>query len=148
MTLTSSEDGTGDGGNIDEVIWWGNDGHFHFVGDGGNKDDARDYQLSAMGLATRKACNDPECWICVPKPQLPEGVEMMGLYNVYLVYAEDTKNPDINGPVQVLARNEEDAKLKAAFVINPNWDTDFLTILAVELGDVKVKAKPQEVKQV
>ena len=124
---------------------------WHVTGGGGNIDDARDYQLSAMGLATRKACNDPECWICVSKLKLPEGVEMMGLYDVYLVYAEDVRKVEINkNSFPILARDAEDAELKSGLhkSIQASWDTDYLTIFAVRLGDVKVKVKPQEVKQV
>jgi hypothetical protein len=86
----------------------------------------------------------------VIKNTTKEGIEMLGLYNVVLVYAEDRKKPEIQEVRGVIAAGSEDAKVKSGLMakISPDWDADYLTIEAVKVIDVKVKAKPQEVKQV
>lgn len=78
-----------------------------------------------------------------------EGVEIMKLYEVWMVYAEDIKNPFIFYS-RIIARNPEDAKLKNIFAkdIKEEWDIDYLTIIVREIGDVKVKEKPKEVKNI
>jgi hypothetical protein len=84
-----------------------------------------------------------------PKINLPEGVEMKKLYEVYLVYGEDRKKPIVE-KAQVIADSDEDAKVKSGLMakVNPEWDADYLTIAAVEIIEVKVKERPKEVKNV
>jgi len=79
-----------------------------------------------------------------------EGVDIMILYDVYLVYAEDRKNPIVINKFGVIARDEEDAKIKSGLMkeVQDEWDADYLNFICKEIGDVKVKAKPKEVKTV
>jgi len=81
--------------------------------------------------------------------KLPEGVEMKKLYEVYLVYGENRYAPIIHRE-QVIADNEEDAKIKSGLhsKVMASWDSDYLTFRAIEIMDIKVKEKPKEVKQV
>ena len=74
----------------------------------------------------------------------------MTLYDVYLVYAEDRKNPIVHRVFGVIARDEEDAKIKSGLMqqVQDDWDADYLNFICKEIGDVKVKEKPKEVKQV
>ena len=78
-----------------------------------------------------------------------EGVEMKGLFEVYLVYGEDRKEPIVHA-ARVIAASEEDAKIKSGLmpIIKPEWDADYLTFIVRKIGDVAVKARPSEVKQV
>lgn len=82
--------------------------------------------------------------------KLPEGVEKMTLYKVWMIYGGDRKNLIIDSQDGVLAKNEEDAKIKSGLMqkVNQEWDADYLTFICQEIGDVNVKAKPKEVKQV
>ena len=79
-----------------------------------------------------------------------EGVEMKELYDVYMVYAEDRKNPIIEIKRGVIACGEEDAKVKSGLMkkVDEDWDSDYLTFICYEIGSVSVKEKPKEVKQV
>lgn len=79
-----------------------------------------------------------------------EGVEMKELYDVYMVYAEDRKNPVIEIKRGVIASDEEDAKIKSGLMkkIDEDWDADYLTFICYEIGSVSVKEKPKEVKQI
>ncbi|KKK97955.1 hypothetical protein LCGC14_2647560 [marine sediment metagenome] len=84
------------------------------------------------------------------KTNLPEGVEMKTLYEVWLVYAENRKKPIIMKKEGIIADNEEDAKIRSGLMkdINDTWDTDYLTVICIEVASVKVKSKPKEVKTV
>ena len=86
----------------------------------------------------------------IPKTKLPEGVEMKTLYEVWLVYAENRKKPIIMKKEGIIADNEEDAKIRSGLMkdINDTWDTDYLTVICIEVASVKVKSKPKEVKTV
>lgn len=79
-----------------------------------------------------------------------EGVDIMVLYDVYLVYAEDRKNPIVINRFGVIARNEEDAKIKSGLMkeVQDNWDADYLNFIVKEIGDVKVKERPKEVRHI
>jgi len=79
-----------------------------------------------------------------------EGVEMKNLYNVYLIYGEDRKAPEIHQVRGVIASSEEDAKIKSGLMhnIQDNWDADYLTFICEKIGEVKIKEKPKEVKNV
>jgi hypothetical protein len=81
---------------------------------------------------------------------LPEGDEMKGLFEVILCYGEVRKEPFVKILPPVIADSEEDAKIKSGAYgfIKPEWDADYLTVIVRKLGDVKIKSKPQEVKQV
>ena len=81
---------------------------------------------------------------------LLEGVEMKGLFEVILCYGENRKAIDVKKYDAVIADNEEDAKVKSGVYgdIPKDWDADYLTIIVRKLGDVKVKERPKEVKQV
>lgn len=74
---------------------------------------------------------------------------MQGLYEVYLVYGENRKEPIVHTQ-RVVASSEEDAKIKSGLMalIKPEWDADFLTFIVRKIGDVAVKERPKEVKQV
>lgn len=90
---------------------------------------------------------------CIYQTTLPptkEGVEMKGLYEVWLIYAEDRKYPLIRSLNNIIADSEEDAKIKSGLMasVDPDWDTDYLTFIVKKVGDVKVKEKPKEVKQI
>jgi len=78
------------------------------------------------------------------------GIDMKGLYDVYLIYAEDRHAPKIKTAIGVIADSDEDAKIKSGLMkeIDEKWDADYLTIIVNKIGDVKVKEKPKEVKQV
>jgi hypothetical protein len=78
-----------------------------------------------------------------------EGVEFMVLYDVYLVYGENRKKPVVIRE-QVVARDEEDAKVKSGLMakVDQDWDADYLTFICDEIGEVKVKERPKEVKNV
>lgn len=84
------------------------------------------------------------------EPELPEGVERMYLYRVWLIYAEDRKNPVVSRMSEVVAKDEEDAKVKSCVYreVNPDWDNDYMTIFAEEICPVQVKKKPTEVKNI
>jgi len=77
---------------------------------------------------------------------------MKGLYEVIGVYGEDRNNVLIHRPEKsvVLASGEEDAKMKSGIYgwIDAKWDADYLTIIVRKIGDVAVKEKPKEVKNV
>lgn len=75
---------------------------------------------------------------------------MLGLYEVTMVYAEDRKNPVVFRELALIAASEEDAKIKSGFMsrVKSEWDADYLTFIVKKIGDIKVKAKPQEVKNV
>jgi hypothetical protein len=75
---------------------------------------------------------------------------MFKLYRVVMVYGEDRDNPVVEIRDNVLAKDAEDAKIKSGLMskVDPKWDADYLTLAAMELCSVKVKAKPQEVKNV
>ena len=79
-----------------------------------------------------------------------EGVEMLNLYDVYMVYGEDRKKPEIEIERGIIAKNEEDAKIKSGLMqkVDPKWDADYLSFIVVELGEVKVKEKAKEVKNI
>lgn len=79
-----------------------------------------------------------------------EGVEMKELYDVYMVYAEDRKNPVVVVKRGVIASDDEDAKIKSGLMkkIDEDWDADYLTFICYTIGEVSVKEKPKEVKQV
>lgn len=74
----------------------------------------------------------------------------MNLYTVYLVYAEDRKAPVVKRVDGVIAKNGEDAKVKSGLMkeVDDSWDSDWLNFIVEEIGAVKVKPKPTEVKQV
>ncbi len=76
--------------------------------------------------------------------------DMKGLYDVYLVYAENRDCPATFRKDYVIASSEEDAKIKSGLMkeVNPAWDDDYLTFIVRKIGDIKVKPKPQETKQV
>ncbi len=84
------------------------------------------------------------------KIKLPEGVELMTLYDVYMIYAESHNKLITHIKNGVLAQDEEAAKIKSGLMrdINPDWDTDYLTFVVKCIGEVKTKAKPKEVKTV
>jgi hypothetical protein len=81
---------------------------------------------------------------------IKEGVEMKKLYTVYLVYGADRDKPTVVVRRDVIAKDIEDAKVKSGIYaeVKAEWDSDYLTIYADEICDVKVKAKPSEVKTV
>lgn len=73
----------------------------------------------------------------------------MKLYEVWTVYVEDQKKPIIAWQ-RLVARDQEEAKIKSGLLkeIDDTWDTDYLTVIVKEIGDVKVKEKPKEVKTI
>ncbi len=73
--------------------------------------------------------------------------ELMALYHVFMVYAEDRDDPIIED-LLVVADNDEQAKLKAGFTPEKGWDLDYLTVYATPVCQVVVKERPQEVLQV
>jgi hypothetical protein len=81
---------------------------------------------------------------------LKEGIEMKKLYTVYLIYGADRDKPTVVVRRDVIAKDIEDAKVKSGIYaeVKAEWDSDYLTIYADEICDVKVKAKPSEVKTV
>jgi hypothetical protein len=95
--------------------------------------------------------------VYIPVPQQEQeksskGVEMKGLYEVILCYGEDRKNVYVvYAPNKsVIAESDEDAKIKSGVysLVKEEWDPDYLTILVRKIGDVKIKEKPKEVKNV
>ena len=89
---------------------------------------------------TRTKLNEP----------LKEGIEMKNLYEVFLVYGEDRKNPFISATERVIASDDEDARVKSGIYsrVEKEWDADYLTIIVHNLGAVKIKEKAKEVKNV
>jgi hypothetical protein len=81
---------------------------------------------------------------------LPEGVVMKSLYKVTLCYGEDRKAPVVMEFDPVIADSDEDAKIKSGVyaAIDKEWDADFVTVLIQKIGDVKVKERVKEVRQV
>ena len=78
-----------------------------------------------------------------------KGEDTMYLWQVFLVYGlGEVCSPCL--PKYVIADCEENAILKSKVHgdIPDDWDTDYVTILCVSIGGVKVKPKPKEVKQV
>ena len=86
----------------------------------------------------------------LPKNKLPEGVEMKNLYEVYMIYAENRKKPEVYKETMIIANNEEDAKIKSGLLkeVDKEWDNDYLTFICKNIGEVKVKEKAKEVKNV
>ena len=84
------------------------------------------------------------------KQPLKEGIEMKNLYEVFLVYGEDRKNPVISATERVIANDDEDARVKSGIYskVEKEWDADYLTIIVHNLGAVKIKEKAKEVKNV
>ena len=84
------------------------------------------------------------------KPTPKEGVEMKGLYDVYLIYGEDRADILLKRKEGIIASDDEDAKIKSGLMkdVQDSWDADYLTFIVRRIGDVKVKEKPKEVKQV
>lgn len=84
------------------------------------------------------------------KNKIPEGVEMKKLYSVYMIYGENRKQLIIKKKEDVIASDVEDAKIKSGLMktISEEWDNDYLTFIVNEIGEVKVKEKPKEVKNV
>jgi hypothetical protein len=83
-------------------------------------------------------------------PKKIEGVDIMTLYDVYLVYAEDRKKPVIIPMFGVIANGEEDAQIKSGLMkkVEDDWDADYLTFIVKAIGSVKVKEKAKEVRTV
>ena len=79
-----------------------------------------------------------------------EGVEIMKLYEVWMVYAENRSKPKCTHIDGVIAKDPEDAKIKSGLMkdIPEEWDADYHTFIVKEIGDVKVKEKPKEVKNI
>ena len=79
-----------------------------------------------------------------------EGVEIMKLYDVVMVYAESRKDPVIVAKKYIIAKDAEDAKIKSGLMkeVDEKWDADYLTFIVSEIGEVKVKEKPKEVKTI
>lgn len=78
-----------------------------------------------------------------------KGEDQMYLYQVFLVYGlGDVCSPCL--PRYVIAKDEDNAILKSKIHgdIDGEWDTDYVTILCLNIGEVKTKPKPKEVKQV
>jgi len=84
------------------------------------------------------------------KKSIRGGIELMTLYDVYMTYGEDRKNVIVERRAGILALDEEDAKIKSGLLgmVDKSWDNDYLTFIVLEIGDIKVKPKPKEVKQV
>ena len=84
------------------------------------------------------------------KPTPKEGVEMKGLYDVYLIYGEDRADILLKRKEGIIASDDEDAKIKSGLMkdVQDSWDADYLTFIVRRIGDVKVKERPKEVKQV
>lgn len=80
-----------------------------------------------------------------------KGEDTMYLYQVWLIYGEDRNDVKIVCTKNcVIAKNEEDAKIKSEVhkSIDKDWDSDYVTIICQQIGEVNVKPKPKEVKQV
>lgn len=79
-----------------------------------------------------------------------EGIEMKNLYEVFLVYGEDRKNPIVTKAENVIANDDEDARVKSGIYskVEKEWDADYLTIIVRSLGAVKIKERAKEVKTV
>ena len=75
---------------------------------------------------------------------------MKSLFKVTLCYGEDRKAPIVQEFSPVIAESEEDAKIKSGVygAIDKSWDADFVTVLIQKIGDVRVKERAKEVKQV
>jgi hypothetical protein len=82
--------------------------------------------------------------------QIEKEYDMIGLYDVVMVYGEDRKNLIINKSDGVMAASDEDAKIKSGLMarVDKSWDADYLTFIVNKIGDIKVKPKPSEVKNV
>ncbi len=109
--------------------------------------------VTTTGITTTGIFNYyPNDLMLISQPILErkEGIEMKGLYDVHLIYAEDRKSPIIKQKIGIIADSEEDAKIKSGLMkeIDDTWDADYLTFIVCKIGDVKVKEKPKEVKQV
>lgn len=76
--------------------------------------------------------------------------DMKGLYDVYLCYGENRVKPIIEANLLIVADGEEDAKIKSGLMakVDNTWDADYLTFIVRKIGDIKVKPKPSEVKNV
>ena len=125
---------------VDWITWaptqwqrrWVPDGS-HIWADGQN-------ECLEKSTPTRTKLNEP----------LKEGIEMKNLYEVFLVYGEDRKNPVISATERVIANDDEDARVKSGIYskVEKEWDADYLTIIVHNLGAVKIKEKAKEVKNV
>jgi hypothetical protein len=76
--------------------------------------------------------------------------DMKSVFDVYLYYGEDRKNVVSKRVNDVIADSAEDAKVRSGIYadVKKEWDADFLTIIVKQIGEIKVKATPSEVKQV
>ena len=67
---------------------------------------------------------------------------MYFLYQVWVIYAEDRKNPVITcTPQCVIAKNEKEAMIKSGVCrsIQKDWDAEYVTIIYQQVGQVNVK---------
>lgn len=70
----------------------------------------------------------------------------MKLWKVYVVYAENRKSPVVSEYL-IVAADADQAKLLLPKEATAERDWDYLTFICQELGTIKAKPKPQEVKQ-
>lgn len=82
-----------------------------------------------------------------PTREVPLAENEAYLYDVYLIYAENLTKPIVKKG-SAIARTDEDAKIKSGLMkeIDPQWDSDYLSILVKQIGVVRFKKKPTEVK--
>ncbi len=143
------------GGNIagNTIVDWGHTTGV-WVDDYRREPSPDEYQKHLEAYLKLKSKLWPEDFVTgegCPSPQKKiEGVEMKTLYNVYLVYGEDRKKPIIKQARGVIANNDEDAKIKSGLMkeVQEDWDADYLTFIVEEIGNVHIKERPKEVKQV
>jgi hypothetical protein len=67
------------------------------------------------------------------------------VFDVVVVYAENKAQPVVKREI-IIAKSESQARLLAGKQVEQSWDTDYLTVLVIELGTITFKPKPTEVK--
>jgi len=75
--------------------------------------------------------------------------EYMNLYEVVLVNGGDRNDIQIINGGQIVAIDEEQAKMKSGVMaqIDESWDMDYVTIICRNIGRCMVEEKPIKVKQ-
>lgn len=79
------------------------------------------------------------------QPAVPQEATLK-LWKVYVVYAENRKSPVVSEHL-IVAQDADQAKMLVPQQETSSRDWDYLTFLVEEIGVVKAKPKPQEVKQ-
>lgn len=107
-------------------------------------------------------CGAPNCKVCeanrrwlekqkskkeVKMSENDKSYEYQKLYEVVTTYGEDRDNVIVKR-TDVVAENEERARMQVKDDIEPDWDLDYVEQNVEEVAEIRVKRKPRETKEV